>query len=143
MSLCQRTLKRRPGRLKSRKPKPRRRAPRDVRQPRRYWSHRVTQTSNALDLESGVFTKSNPRAVARSLKQSAETSTRRRSSANPEPGAAADSRANEAGVAESVRPHVTAGAARMSEGGGCDGYQRDSGSEDEGHLRGARTPAGL
>lgn len=48
---------------------------------RRYWSQRVTETSNALDLESGVFTKSSPRAIARSLKQSAEMSTRRKGGA--------------------------------------------------------------
>jgi hypothetical protein len=38
----------------------------------------VTATSNALDLESGVFAKSSPRAIARSLKRSAESSTRRK-----------------------------------------------------------------
>ena len=37
------------------------------------------RTSNALDLERGVFTKRSPRAVARSLKRSAEASHRRRS----------------------------------------------------------------
>lgn len=47
----------------------------------RYWSKRVTETSNALDLESGVFTESSPRAIARSLKQSAEMSTRRKAGA--------------------------------------------------------------
>lgn len=46
-----------------------------------YWSQRVTETSNALDLESGVFTWSSPRAIARSLKRSAELSTRRRAGA--------------------------------------------------------------
>jgi hypothetical protein len=46
-----------------------------------YWSQRVTETSNALDLEPGVFTKSSPRAIARSLKQSAELSTRRKAGA--------------------------------------------------------------
>lgn len=35
--------------------------------------------SNALDLEPGVFTKRSPRAVALSLKRSAERSTRRKS----------------------------------------------------------------
>jgi hypothetical protein len=44
----------------------------------KYWSQRVTETSNALDLESGVFTLSSPRAIARSLKRSAELSTRRK-----------------------------------------------------------------
>lgn len=37
------------------------------------------RTSNALDLERGVFTKRTPRAVARSLKRSAEASHRRKS----------------------------------------------------------------
>jgi translation initiation factor 2 alpha subunit (eIF-2alpha) len=35
--------------------------------------------SNALDLEAGVFTKRSPRAVALSLKRSAERSKRRKS----------------------------------------------------------------
>lgn len=47
----------------------------------RYWSQRATETSNALDLESGVFTKSSPRAIARSLKRSAERSTCRKAGA--------------------------------------------------------------
>jgi hypothetical protein len=42
------------------------------------WSQRVTQTSNALDLEAGVFTLTDPRAIALSLKRSAEASTRRK-----------------------------------------------------------------
>lgn len=45
----------------------------------RYWSNRVTQESNALDLESGVFTWSDPREIAASLKRSAERSRRRKS----------------------------------------------------------------
>jgi len=44
------------------------------------WSSRVTQTSNALDLESGVFAKDDPKAIARSLMRSAERSTRKKSS---------------------------------------------------------------
>ncbi len=47
----------------------------------RRWSQHVTETSNALDLDSGVFTWSDPKRVARSLKRSAETSTRRKASA--------------------------------------------------------------
>jgi len=47
----------------------------------KYWSQRVTEKSNALDLESGVFTWSSPRAIARSLKRSAELSTRRKAGA--------------------------------------------------------------
>jgi uncharacterized protein DUF3175 len=46
---------------------------------RKKWSQRVTRTSNALDLESGVFTRSTPRAIALSLKRSALRSQRRKS----------------------------------------------------------------
>jgi hypothetical protein len=42
------------------------------------WSARVTSTSNALDLEEGVFTKASARAIAASLKRSAERSRRRK-----------------------------------------------------------------
>src|SRR5271165_4201387 len=45
------------------------------------WSQRVTQHSNALDLESGVFTWDDPVAIALSLKASAEASDRRKSTA--------------------------------------------------------------
>jgi hypothetical protein len=45
--------------------------------PRR-WSRRVMQTSDALDLEQGVFLRRSPRAIALSLKRSAERSTRRK-----------------------------------------------------------------
>ena len=44
----------------------------------RRWSGEVTRKSDALDLEAGVFGKRTPRAVALSLKRSAEGSTRRR-----------------------------------------------------------------
>jgi Protein of unknown function (DUF3175) len=44
----------------------------------RRWSSRVTQTSNALDLESGVFARPDARSIARSLKRSAERSRRRK-----------------------------------------------------------------
>jgi hypothetical protein len=43
----------------------------------RRWSKRVTETSNALDLEPGVFRRT-PRAIALSLKRSAERSRRRK-----------------------------------------------------------------
>jgi hypothetical protein len=42
------------------------------------WSRDVTQRSNALDLEQGVFTFSEPRRIAESLKRSAEQSSRRK-----------------------------------------------------------------
>ena len=44
------------------------------------WSQHVTETSNALDLQQGVFRLSNPTRIARSLKRSAETSRRRKAS---------------------------------------------------------------
>ena len=44
----------------------------------RRWSQRVTETSDALDLEHGVFAKPNPASIARSLKRSAERSQRRK-----------------------------------------------------------------
>lgn len=44
------------------------------------WSQRVTETSNALDLEEGVFSLKDPKEVARSLKRSAEKSKRRKRS---------------------------------------------------------------
>jgi hypothetical protein len=47
--------------------------------PAQRWSQRVTQTSNALDLEQRVFTYKDPRRIARSLKRSAEESDRRKS----------------------------------------------------------------
>jgi hypothetical protein len=52
--------------MNRKKPKPRR------------WSKRVMETSDALDLESGVFSKSDPHQIALSLKRSAERSRRRK-----------------------------------------------------------------
>ena len=43
------------------------------------WSGVVTKKSNALDLEAGVFSLSDPKRIASSLKRSAEKSTRRKS----------------------------------------------------------------
>ena len=42
------------------------------------WTQHVTQTSNALDLERGVFTFDDPKEIARSLQRSAEKSNRRK-----------------------------------------------------------------
>ncbi len=44
------------------------------------WSSGVTRKSDALDLEKGIFTSRDPKKIARSLKKSAEESTRRKSS---------------------------------------------------------------
>ena len=45
------------------------------------WSAEVTAHSDALDLEPHVFTKEDPSEIAQSLKRSAESSGRRKSSA--------------------------------------------------------------
>jgi hypothetical protein len=42
------------------------------------WSQKVTRTSNALDLEPGVFAWTSPRRIAVSLKRSADESNRRK-----------------------------------------------------------------
>jgi hypothetical protein len=42
------------------------------------WSRRVTETSDALDLDKGVFSLDSPRRIALSLKRSAERSRRRK-----------------------------------------------------------------
>jgi hypothetical protein len=46
--------------------------------PAKKWSNEVTNHSNALDLEEGVFTWDDPSRIAQSLKHSAEASTRRK-----------------------------------------------------------------
>lgn len=43
-----------------------------------HWTQQVTQTSNALDLEPGVFSWDDPYKIALSLKQSADNSQRRK-----------------------------------------------------------------
>ena len=43
------------------------------------WSARVTNHSNALDFESNVFKKKDPKKIAQSLKRSAEHSKRKKS----------------------------------------------------------------
>ncbi|MBW8779259.1 MAG: DUF3175 domain-containing protein [Burkholderiaceae bacterium] len=45
----------------------------------RKWSRRVTETSDALDLQPDVFKLEDPKQIARSLKRSAEHSDRRKS----------------------------------------------------------------
>ena len=57
-----------------------RRKPATKSSPKR-WSQRVTKESDALDLKHGVFTLRDPKAIAASLKRSAERSSRRKSGA--------------------------------------------------------------
>jgi len=47
---------------------------------KRRWSQRVTRTSNALDLDAGVFTLRSSKAVAASLRRSLLRSRRRKAS---------------------------------------------------------------
>ena len=42
------------------------------------WSRRVTEHSDALTLDAGVFARDSPRSIALSLKRSAERSHRRK-----------------------------------------------------------------
>jgi hypothetical protein len=49
------------------------------RKPGRRWSGRVTRESDALDLKDKVFTQTDPKKIAASLKRSAEHSHRRKS----------------------------------------------------------------
>ncbi|HEY0382199.1 MAG TPA: DUF3175 domain-containing protein [Candidatus Elarobacter sp.] len=45
-----------------------------------YWSARVTETSDALDIAGGTFAKDDPKAIAHELERDAEKSSRRKSS---------------------------------------------------------------
>ena len=69
------TAKRKPAATAKRAPT-RRQAKRKAK--RKYWSAGVMQRSDALDLKSRVFTWRDPKRIARSLKQSAEHSKRRK-----------------------------------------------------------------
>src|SRR3569623_701689 len=52
---------------------------RAVKRPVKKWSKHVTETSAALDLKHDVFKQDSPKAIARSLKRSAEQRHRRKS----------------------------------------------------------------
>jgi hypothetical protein len=54
-------------------------SPRTATASRRRWSQEVTEHSDALTLEGGIFTSKDPRRIAASLKRSAERSNRRKS----------------------------------------------------------------
>ncbi len=47
-------------------------------QAKKKWSGEVTEHSDALDLEPHIFESGDPKAIARSLKRSAEASRRRK-----------------------------------------------------------------
>jgi len=50
-----------------------------TRKTKKKWSGKVTETSDAMDLEKDVFKSNDPDKIARSVKHSAETSKRRKS----------------------------------------------------------------
>jgi hypothetical protein len=50
-----------------------------AKKPAKRWSQDVTEHSNALDLDKGVFKLESPKKIALSLKRSAEHSHRRKS----------------------------------------------------------------
>lgn len=64
-----------------RRPKTRPKAKTRRRTSPRRWSKAVTEGSNALDLERGVFSQKDPGKIAASLKRSAERSDRRKADA--------------------------------------------------------------
>jgi hypothetical protein len=54
-------------------------ASKTAKRPPKLWSQGVTEHSNALDLQKGVFALKDPKKIAASLKRSAEQSERRKS----------------------------------------------------------------
>jgi hypothetical protein len=64
----------------AKKTKRKRRATKKAKTKKKKWSQRVTGTSDAMTLDKGVFTNGSPKAIARSIKHSAERSHRRKSS---------------------------------------------------------------
>jgi hypothetical protein len=79
----------------------------------RRWSQHVTETSNALDLDSGVFTWSDPKRVAASLKHSAEASNRRKGSALQSAMSMLNFYLNRAGTNLSAKQKRTLGQAKV------------------------------
>lgn len=55
-----------------------RKAAASVRRSPKRWSHRVTETSNAMDLEKDIFKSKDPKKIAGSIKKSAEKSKRKK-----------------------------------------------------------------
>jgi hypothetical protein len=60
------------------KPKARRKSAKPGARTGRRWSARVAQRSDALDIKGGTFAQRSPKAVAQSLKRSADHSRRRK-----------------------------------------------------------------
>jgi hypothetical protein len=75
------SARKRAGKTTARKAGPARRSSSPKRASPKRWSQRVTEESDALDLQQGVFTLRDPKQIAASLKRSAEQSSRRRAGA--------------------------------------------------------------
>jgi hypothetical protein len=73
--------RKRPAKRSARKAGSARRKPVAKRTSSRRWSQRVTEHSDALDLEQGVFKLTDPKKIPASLKRSAERSSRRKAGA--------------------------------------------------------------
>lgn len=71
----------------------------------RKWSRHVTEHSDALDLDEGVFKENDPKAIALSLKRSAENSRRRKGTALQSAMGMLTSYINRAGDNLSARRH--------------------------------------
>jgi hypothetical protein len=69
------------GRTAARKSQARSKAKAKSKPSGKRWSQRVTRESDALDLKRGVFTLTDPKKIAASLKRSAERSSRRKTGA--------------------------------------------------------------
>jgi Protein of unknown function (DUF3175) len=75
------SARKRAGKTTARKVGPARRSSSPKRASPERWSQRVTEESDALDLQHGVFTLRDPKQIAASLKRSAEQSSRRKAGA--------------------------------------------------------------
>ena len=97
------------------------------------WSQQVTEKSNALDLEEGVFTWKDPKKIARSLQHSAEQSTRRKSSPYRSAMSMLVFYINRAGKSLWVRGIKNGQAKRAHEPCVCrSGEENEGGGEEEG-----------
>jgi hypothetical protein len=78
---ARKTARKNARKVTARKPSPARRKTTLKKASPKRWSQRVTRESDALDLKRGVFTLRDPKAIAASLKRSAERSSRRKAGA--------------------------------------------------------------
>jgi hypothetical protein len=72
------TIRKKPATTKSKKSKKKKTK---KKKKAKRWSGKVTRESHALALEDGVFTKDDPKKIARSLKRSADKSDQRKAGA--------------------------------------------------------------